>query len=332
MSILKRIIKWVIKLGLIGFITLVLFEVCYRYHIVDFYASEINGLNEKSDLQKYQADVLVFGDSFSATSKAINYVDRLRETYSEKTFLNFSIPGTGVRQLNTFAKQKIERYKPETIIYQIYAGNDLLDVEKFKVFNNVSLGKYAFWQVSNSFLSLPYLNHKSSVFKPKVNYRTKTIKIKTFREDYYNKRSKNYLSINPNYLEETINLSGNFDEKYDLWLEEINAFLSVVPDTTKVCFVWVPHCTQVNAWYLNNFKSLNANFLNEANYLGRNYSFFNRANNDLKHHKNVSQLNLLEAFKKADTKSTRVYFANDPHLNKYGNDVLAKELKTSLRF
>ena len=316
------------KVTIISFVTLLLFELCYRNSVIDFYETEIFALNSREDLQETSVDLMIFGDSFSATSKEINYVDRLRDVYPEKTILNYSIPGTGIRQVNVFAKQKIVKHNPKAILYQIYVGNDLLDVEKFINFNNISFSKYSFWQASNIFLSLPYLNHKASILKPKVNYRHKTLAINNFSINYYNKRSKHNLLINPNYLEETVRLNGRFKVKYEKWLEEIKSFLISIPEDTEVSFVWIPHCTQVNDYYLDNFKSLKAQFKNPKKHLDLNYAYFNRALKDMKSFKNLKLINTLSAFKKEDKVGKRMFFANDPHLNKLGNDVLANYLNT----
>mgnify|MGYP003670297724 CR=1 FL=1 len=332
MRLLKRIFKTLFKVGLIGFITLVCFEICYRYNVIDFYKTEILALNSKKDLEKKNVDILVFGDSFSATSKAINYVDRLRNANSKQTILNFSIPGTGIKQVNTFAASKIKTYKPKIIIYQIYVGNDLLDVEKFKAFNNISFPKYAFWQLSNTFLSLAYLNHKANVFKSKVNYRHKAIVDSVFNKESYNRRSKDNININSNYIEETTHLNGVFKAKYTKWLKQIKQFLNEVPKDTEVYFLWIPHCSQVNTYYLNNFKSMNAIFNDEYKHLNIEYSFLNKAREDLKSINNLHHLNLLRYFKTSDTLNKRLYYANDPHLNIYGNYILFKCLNDFTKY
>lgn len=328
MSILTRILILLLKLLVICFISLLFFEICYRNSVIDFYKTETLGLNSTEDLKEAQADLLVFGDSFSATSKTINYVDRLREANPEKTILNFSIPGTGIRQLNTLAKGKIKKYQPKAILYQIYVGNDLLDVEKFKTRNNVSFLKYSFWQASNTFLSLSYLNHKANVLRPKVTYRHKTLTIADFSPDYYNKRSQHDVLVNSNYLEETVSISARFKVKYEKWLREIKTLLDNIPKETKVYFVWIPHCAQVNDYYLNNFKVLNAEFKNAKQYQELNYPFLNNAEQDLKSYHNVKHINTLPVFRGEDELNRRIFFANDPHLNKFGNDVLANYLNS----
>ena len=100
----KKFVRGCVQLVIIISCTLLLFEVVYRYGVIDFYKAEIHALNPIESIESDTVDVLVFGDSFSALEH--NYVDQLRDTHKELTFLNLGIPGTGIKQVNTFARKK----------------------------------------------------------------------------------------------------------------------------------------------------------------------------------------------------------------------------------
>lgn len=108
MSYIKKFTKGILQVLVISCITLLLLEVVYRYGIIDFYKAEIEALNSSDAIESDAVDYLVFGDSFSTPTG--NYVDLLRDVYSEKSFLNLSIPGTRIKQVNIFAKKKIKKY------------------------------------------------------------------------------------------------------------------------------------------------------------------------------------------------------------------------------
>ena len=116
MKFFPKIKKFFINALVIGLISLVLFEILYRNSIIDFYQSETSHLNAESDLEKDTIDFLVFGDSFSATAKEINYIDKLKQNNPSTSFVNVSVPGIGIRQVNTFAKEKIKQHQPKAII------------------------------------------------------------------------------------------------------------------------------------------------------------------------------------------------------------------------
>jgi hypothetical protein len=275
---------------------------------------------------------LVFGDSFSATAKEINYIDKLKQKNPAASFVNVSVPGIGIRQVNTFAKEKIKQHQPKAIIYQIYVGNDLIDVNHLWSLDRFSLARNLYWEASDHFLSLSYLNHKASMFSPRVNSRTYTMATDEFKIEYYDQRTKRFLQFDNAYIETMLTLQSPFKKRYEAWLEYMHTFLATVPEEIPVYLVWIPHCTQVNSYYMNNIKALGATFTNADRIQQNMYPFFAQATKDLKAYTNVIQLNPLTTFQANDSETNRLYFANDPHINDKGNKVLSDFLQLKLQF
>jgi hypothetical protein len=313
-------------------LSLLLFEVLYRYSVIDFYKAETAHLNSEADLASTSVDFLVFGDSFSATAKEINYIEKLRVNNPEATFVNMSVPGIGIRQVNTFASSKIKQYNPKAIIYQIYVGNDLIDVNHLWSWEKFSIIRNLYWEVTDYFLSLSYINHKLSVFSPRINSRSITMRTDEFRPEYYDQRTIRFLNFDTSYLTNTLLLKEPFTSRYTTWLEEMQTFMETIPEEIPVYLVWIPHCSQVNGYYMNNLKSLGATFEDEVAIQQSAYPFFARAAKDLEAYKNIIQLNPLPIFQVNDTSDRRLYFANDPHINDNGNVVLSDFLQSELRF
>lgn len=311
-------------------ISFLLFEVLYRYSVIDFYKAETSHLNSEADLASTSVDFLVFGDSFSATAKEINYIDKLRDNNPEATFVNVSVPGIGIRQVNTFASSKIKQHNPKAIMYQIYVGNDLIDVDHLWSWEKFSITRNLYWAVSDYFLSLSYLNHKLSVFSPRVNSRSFTMATDEFRPEYYDQRTKRFLNFDASYLNKTLMLQEPFTARYEAWLEEMHRFLETVPNDVPVYLVWIPHCSQINSYYKNNLNRLGARFEDEIAIQESNYPFIAKATKDLLVYKNVVQVNPLAVFQVNDTDNNRLYFANDPHINNNGNVVLSDFLQSEL--
>lgn len=330
MKILAKIRKFIVNGFIIGSITLLLFEILYRNAVIDFYKPEANALNSEALLNANDVDVLVFGDSFSATSEAINYVAKLRKQNPDITIVNFSVPGIGIRQVNTFAAQKIKQYNPKKIIYQIYVGNDLIDVNHFWNLEKFSLVRNIYWETTDHFLSLSYLNHKATYFKPKINERSVTMRTDEFIVDYYDIRTKRFLHGNSFYLDNTFSIKNDFKNRYDSWMHYMHDFLETIPKHVEVYLVWIPHCVQVNDYYLNNIKTLGATFKDEHKIKNVDYPFITAAKKDLNTFKNVTHLNPLAAFQQNDSLHYRLYFANDPHINNNGNEVLRDYLQSHI--
>jgi hypothetical protein len=332
MKFLPKIKKLFINTIIVVVVTFVLFEILYRNSIIDFYKAETSHLNTKADLAKSSVDYLVFGDSFSATAADINYIDKLKRNNPKVSFVNVSVPGIGIRQVNTFAQAKIKKHQPKAIIYQIYVGNDLIDVNHLWSWEKFSIARNLYWEASDHFLSLSYLNHKATVFSPRVNSRTNTMATDDFSIDYYDQRTKRFLDFDRSFFNNTLMLKEPFKARYDAWLDYMKTFLETVPKDIPVYVVWIPHCSQLNDYYLNNINKLGATFEDENTIQQINYPFFAQAKKDLKAFTNVIQLNPLEIFQANDTESHRLYFANDPHINNNGNVMLSDFLQTKISF
>ncbi len=312
--------------------TLCLFEMCYRYNVIDFYRAQSQGLNTKKDLEDRNVDLMVFGDSFSATSKEINYVDMLRKNETDFSILNFSVPGFGIRQINTFAKKKIKKHKPKAILYQVYVGNDLIDVNHLWNLKEFSFARNLYWEASDYFLSLGYLNQRLSVLNVKKEIRLPGMLKKEFDGDLYDTRTKRFLKNDTYYLDNTLLLNGDFKKRYLSWLIHMESFLDIVPKDVPVYILWIPHQAQVNDYYYANIKKLGAMFQNKAAIQQQDYPLFSKAKKDLSTYKNVKHLNPLTFFRDKDTLNSRLYFVNDPHINLTGNIILSTYLQNVISF
>jgi hypothetical protein len=197
----------------------------------------------------------------------------LRANNPEVTFVNMSVPGIGIRQVNTFASSKIKQFNPKAIIYQIYVGNDLIDVNHLWSWKKFSILRNVYWEASDYFLSLSYLNHKLSVFSPRVNSRSFTMATNEFRPEYYDQRTQRFLNYDASYINNTLLLKAPFTSRYEAWLGAMQTFMETVPEDIPVYLVWIPHCSQVSGYYMNNLKSLGATFEDEVAVQQSNYLF-----------------------------------------------------------
>jgi len=326
MKILFTVLRFFLSFFVIISIAFLLFEWGYQNSIIDFYKSDFKALNTTENLNSKNIDFLVFGDSFSAHQN--NYIDLLRNDFPELIFVNLSISGTGIKQVNTFAKKKIEKYQPKNIIYQVYVGNDLLDVRHISKSAKLSFGRTAYWKITDYLKSPIYLNQKLKGFnRSSVVFEEVT---DSFSFEKYNSREKLLFKIDPSYLEKQVFLKSDFNNRYKVWEEELTIFLSFIPEKVNVYIVFVPHCSQIDEFYFNNMIKLGANFENTSLFENENYSFYNSARNDFEKFENSVFLNPLAFFKKLDTVSNRLYYENDPHFSRKGHRELSNYLKIKL--
>ncbi len=174
------------------------------------------------------------------------------------------------------------------------------------------------------------MNRKLAVLNVSKEIRLEGMLKDDFSTDLYDIRTNRFIYGNTSYIENTLTLQTPFGNRYETWLKHIQRFLATVPNDVTVYFLWIPHCAQVNDYYLQNMKSLGAEFKDEELIQKSVYPFFNAAKKDLKAYTNVRHLNPLEYFRMHDTIDNRIYFLNDPHLNYYGNEVLSEFLEQQL--
>ncbi|WP_299763665.1 hypothetical protein [uncultured Dokdonia sp.] len=301
---------------MISCITLLLLEVVYRYGVIDFYKAEISALNPIESIESDTVDVLVFGDSFSAPET--NYVNKLRDAHKEITFLNLGIPGTGIKQVNTFARKKIKRYTPKHIIYQVYVGNDLLDVKHLSGGENISFSRNFYWKLTDHIWSGIYVNQKLKMLKSQKASGRKGDTNALFSTSLYTKRQQMLFNADARYLDKTIRLQDDFLDRYGTWKKQVTSFLEVIPEGVTVSIVFIPHCAQVNDRYYENMESIGAKFEDKTKAQDMNYPFYTKAVQDFKEFDQVTFYNPISYLRAKETDTHRLYYANDPHFNENG--------------
>ncbi|GAA0729671.1 hypothetical protein GCM10009430_40040 [Aquimarina litoralis] len=323
---MKKLFKRVLQGIIIILMVAVLFEMSYRFYIIDFYDVEFNSLNKDQSGSLENVDYLIIGDSFSTYPD--NYVELLRKKYPNKTIINLSVPGTGIKQVNSFAKSKIKKYNPKNIIYQVYAGNDLVDVKHLSNWKELSMPRSIYWKVTDYLQSGIFLNQRLKKYNP--NIKTSYSDTTEFSPTRYNSREKLLFRTNKDFLYKSIVLDNGFENRYDIWKDGMTSFLNKIKVESNVYVFFIPHCSQLNDYYFSNMQQLNAHFENKASFQKVDYHFFTKAEQDFEEYKNVTFLNPILYLRQKDHELNRLYFKNDPHLNANGQVEIFNFLDNSI--
>lgn len=318
--------KYVANVFIIALITLLLFELCYRYHVIDFYHAPWVALNPTEN-NSPEADLLVFGDSFSA--KTDGYINLLRKRFPNKKIWNAAVSGIGIKQVNLFAAERIEQTKPKAILYQVYVGNDLLDVKNLTNWNKLSFTRNLYWAASDAFTSLRYLNQQLVVFR-KDHRMIPAGLDKPFAIEQYDKRSLMFTQADEAYLFKTVTITDDFLTRYHTWKKEMDQFIKTIPSGTTLYISFIPHCAQLNTYYLNNQLVMGNAVADTSVFFQEQYPFIKQAIHDFKNDSAIVFFNPLAALRKADTEAYRLYYENDPHFNKNGHRAFADYLTNAL--
>ena len=341
-----------------GMLVIVALELMYRYQLVDTYQPELVGFNDPSDLEEVSGrpTILVMGDSFTAGSS--HYANRMNRLLPSHRVINSGVGGSGIIQASYMAPGRFDRFEPDIFIYQVYIGNDLLDISYPVNWSELSVIRNIYWTVAQDLRSIGYLNFRmGNVFQGlkfasvETGSRTENGHHEeqtdtdvtdvtdvtdqlidtsdTFSPKRYTLRTKVYFKAEPELIENTVRLMGGRERDFVILLEKLGPLLDrCVSEQCRAYVVVIPHVCQVNQRYLNDMIRLGAHFRDPEAMQAVDYPFITAIDEFLNRtgRERVQLINPLEELSRHETNGNHVYFQNDPHLNAYGQQVLAEFL------
>lgn len=316
---LKKIGVVILKGLFIAFITLCLLEVVYRYQWVDFYSGEWKYHKEHLKKEGSNKKLLVFGDSFSAdpTGWVYQFSDSLRNL----EVFNASLPGVGPETFRLLYKGRMNEVSPNIVVVQLYVGNDLYDIHKPINWSKFSLSRNLFWSFSNRFRFLNFLNYRLGQAKSDVTTVVDSKLKDSFSVEKYSSRTKMLIQGNAAYPENMISLSKPMESSFDKLVVFLKEMKEATPEDCEFKVLVIPHCTEVNQTYIDNYKALGANFSGKQFY----NSWTSRLSSE-----GFNVVDPLPLLLEEESKGNKVYYDNDPHLNKFGQFVVSQYVISEL--
>lgn len=314
----KKIWKRTWQTMLVLFCTLLVLEVAYRYQWIDFYKTEFNALNK--DIKSNKSNVLVFGDSFTAYPNG--YVSHLRKTHSNANIINCSMPGSGPYEMELMASRRISDYPPKCVIYQMYVGNDLTDINPPVNWSTLSFSRNCYWSIKPYFEIFGLFSRRMSGLQTDFDPKKLKQDEAQFSTSKYSPRTKMMVRAAPNYINESIQISERMQSALDDAKESIQYLRELVPKKVPIYIVMIPHFSQVTKEYNANYRKLSGH----KSSMKTSYSLIK----EISKVKGVKVLNPMRYFRDMESRGMQLYFNNDPHLNGEGQKALFEfiELKT----
>lgn len=159
-NIIKKFFLWTSYGVLCVVVVLILFEIIYRTQLIDTYRPELRGYNDPAVLENAEGKptLLIMGDSF--TAGRYSYAERLRPLMPQRCIVNAGVSGTGIVQANVMASRRFAAFQPSIFIYQIYVGNDLINVRYPINWKTLSSVRNVYGLLVDRFPSVYYLNYR----------------------------------------------------------------------------------------------------------------------------------------------------------------------------
>lgn len=305
---------------LLVFITLLIVECFYRFQWVDFYANEWRFQNQEVVPRKGRKTVLVFGDSFSADPNG--WVTQWRKS-DNFTVYNAAVPGIGPETHRLLCNNRVAITRPNTVIVQLYEGNDLYDVQKPVNWERFSTGRNLFWTCTDYLRCLQWMNYRLGQKKADLKSMSNPKKQEVFHTEAYDPRTRLYISGDREYPQSLCfpkHEEGRVFQQLTAFLHEMKAAL---PTSTTFKILLLPHCVQVHSRYLEHYRQLGAR-LDER--LLQQHPWKSRLEKE-----GFEILDPLPYFRTLEAGGNRLYFANDQHLSPKGQDFLTRFIQTKVQ-
>jgi len=298
----------------------------YLSGYIDFYKPELMAYNSIDDLSGHNKrnTVLIMGDSFTAGNSS--YPNILRNLLPNYRIINSGIPGSGIIQASLIAKRRIDKFKPNIFIYQIYVGNDLFDISYPTNWKSLSFIRNIYWLASNHIRIISFLNYRLGQLNVSNNESYQEYTHKQFDEneifsiDRFTKRDIIYNIADDKLVENSILLKGSRIDDFKLLLSKLEELFKLLPAYSKKIIVLIPHASQINIEYLHRTIEIKAKFSDLDEIFEEEYPFAKKIKTLSPE---IHVLNPLALFRNAEANGVKVYYANDGHLNSNGQKILA---------
>ena len=324
-----------VNLAALAFVSLLL-EAAYRGQWIDFHRADLAGSNRPETLAaSSRPTILALGDSFTAGLD--NWPARLQKRLGPGTrVVNSGVGGTTIRQMRIIAEGRLRRFDPRLVICQVYTGNDLVDLRHPTAAGQIGRLRRFYWSVTDRGWLVPwYLNTRlrqtldrwsrdRRLDPAELERRIAEMEARPFAVEDYSPRSAELLAASPTLIADQIAVTGEMAEAWSVYEAELERLVSLCgAREAPLLLVVVPHCVQVHPGYADRFRALGATFPDPVVLTTAEAPFVARLRAAVAHHPGVEVLDVLPLMRLAETTGDDLYFANDPHLNRNGREVLS---------
>lgn len=300
---LKRSFQHASYITFLLFSVLLILEISYRNQLIDFYKTELEGLNTEAELSEDGNKTIVIGDSFSAHPKS--YVKSLKDSLGsgDHAIINAAVPGIGIKQQRIILKKRLKQYNCQNVFIQVYLGNDLIDYNYPISWQNQSIIRNTYWMLGSVFYVVPYINSRLKQFGS--HGQVTDMDNAEFNPDTYQNLSKTYLKSSTHIFNDMFALKGEWNNVYLDWRDALQLLIQEYPDVKFTLLVF-PHCAQVSVMYQSRFEEMGAIFKDDLDVIN------NKIREDFS---DIDLIDFTDFIAQKEAEGMQMYYDNDPHLN-----------------
>ena len=328
--VMRPRIGWALYLAVLVVGVLGLMETAYRFQWIDSYAPELSSFNAPQDLHPdSRPTVLTMGDSFTAGNQS--YPAHLRTAVPHWRVINAGVSGSGIFQALLIAPRRFAQFEPRLLIYQIYVGNDLIDVAYHPNWRQFSLARNLWWTLTRYVTVVPYLRYRlTQAQQPPAGAAQDAAGInvsEVFSVQQYTPRIPLYYTLEPDVVQNSILLTGVRAKDFRVLTHNLTKLVAYCKLPLCRTYVLVmPHKAQVGPPYLAWERALGARLDSAPEITQDEYPFVQGLRRDLAG-TGVVVLNPLPYLKGGEMhRLRRLYYVNDEHLTPEGHQAITAYL------
>lgn len=336
----------IVALWLVGGALVMLgFEACYRFQVIDFYGADLRRANEAATLEpgsRAGRTLLFMGDSF--TGWPTSYPSLLRERLgSGVRVINSGVSGFTLRQIVRVLPGRLTTFEPDTVVVQLFAGNDLVELRHPVAWSRLSPLRNLFWIASDSPLeSVGFINYRLGSLQGLLLRRLRGAPEAAdraapagFTIERFSAHEKTLIAAEPDYVEAQLRVDARYQDAYARYLRLLGQALDLATPVARRVFVLVvPDPVQIHGRYVERLRLLGG-AASSARAVEASSPFLDGVAAVVLSRPGVVLIDPLEALRREEKEGRPVVRDTDLHLNPGGQEVLAdlvlRELHASPR-
>lgn len=338
---LTLVALWLTGAALLG----LAFEGAYRLQVVDFYRPELRNVNAPRALAQgapHGRTILFVGDSFTAWPTSFPSLLRA-QLGSDVRVINSGVSGFTLRQIVRILPGRLAEFEPDTVVIQLFAGNDLVELQHPVSWSRLSPVRNLFWMASDSAFETPaFLNYRLAMFRGVVLRRLRGAPEATdranqsgFRAEAFSAHEKTLIAAEPDYVEAQLGVDARYKGAYARYLRLLgDALDQAMPVARRVIVIVVPDPVQIHERYVERFRLLGG-AVSTARVIEPSAPFLDGITTAVLSRPGVRLVDPLPALRREETEGRVVVRDTDLHLNSNGQrvlaDLLAREIEDAAK-
>lgn len=309
------------------------FEAFYRSQSIDFYEADLRRVNEPRTLVpgvRAARTVLMMGDSFTAWPTS--YPALVRERLgSETRVINSGVSGFTLRQIVRILPGRLAEFEPDTVVIQLFAGNDLVELRHPVSWSRLSPVRNLFWMASDSAFETPaFLNYRLAMVRGAILRRLRGAPEATeranqagFRVEAFSAHERTLIAAEPDYVDAQLAVDERYKAAYARYLGLLGrAIDQATPVARRVIVMVVPDPVQIHDRYVQRLRALGG-VAATARAIEPSSPFLDGIATVVLSRPGARLLDPLPALRRAEREGRPVVRDTDLHLNGDGQQVLA---------